>query len=372
MKNDFIAGGCALGAALTLLAPVSLRAQPTITASDMFNQPGQYYKAYGATDVTVTGLLGTTGGPQLWDFTGGSTATVYRFDYVAAANANHSADFIAAGAQLAEVKSTLPAGVEKAWLYFRQDPVEGRLVYGFYDPSFAAGIGADKPQEMFSPPLNDFPATLQYGTTWSGVTAFTNISYFGDPEDPDNAFVVNFRFAYTTVAVVDAYGVVNSPGIGFGDCLRVNELVTYDISGDFGDGENMHFETDYVRNFYWIRPGRGIVAQVTSKQSNTTPPGNTFTTAASVLRMFETNHPDPGGSNPPPGIQGLKVTVGSSGGLVQWTLLASVTRYQVEYSTTPRGPWTALGGTTTSNFVIDPAAGKPATPIRFYRVVGLP
>jgi hypothetical protein len=168
---------------------------------------------------------------------------------------------------------------------------------------------------------------------------------------------MDLLFAYSSTAVADAYGVVNSPpGIGFGDCLRVNELVTYAISYDDGSGFQP-LSTDYVRNYYWLRPGRGIVAQVTSQQTSGTPPEENFLTATSV----------PGG-----GIEGLKLTLGPSGGLLQWTALASVNSYQVEYTTTVGSGWQPLGNATTGNFVIDPAAGKPATPIRFYRVVGLP
>ena len=100
------------------------------------------------------------------------------------------------------------------------------------------------------------------------LPTFTNIITFGDPDDPNNSFSVVILIAYSSSAVADAYGVANSPGIGFGDCLRVNELVLYDTSADFNDGGGFQHETDYVRNYYWLRPGRGIVAQMTSQQSS--------------------------------------------------------------------------------------------------------
>lgn len=375
MKNHRTAGRFGLYAALGLIWPAALPAQTTITAADLFNQVGQYYRAYANatnnTSVSVSGMLGPAGGPQAWDFTSGPSDVIYRFDYLAATNTPNAADFVAAGAQVAEQKTDETAGVAQAWLYFTQDPAKGRLTYGFYDPSFAAGIGGSQAEEVFSSALNDFPATIHYGTTWSSSTTFTNTITFGDPEDPLGGFFsMDLLIAYSATDVADAYGVANSPGIGFGDCLRVNELVTYDISYDDGSGFQ-HLETDYVRNYYWLRPGRGIVAQVTSQQSNSAPPDNNFLTATAVVRMFETNHPDGGGGEPGGGIQGLKITLGKNGALLQWTALPSVTSYRVEYTTSAGGGWQAVGDPTTANYFIDAAAGKPDAPMRFYRVVGL-
>jgi len=366
-------GFCALWG---LIWPVSLQAQISISASDMFNQPGQYYRAYANatnnTSVSVSGMLGSAGGPQLWDFTSGPADIIYRFDYLAATNAPHSAAFVAAGARLAEQKMT-ESSASQAWFYFTQDAARGRLAYGFYDPEFSAGIGADDPQEVFSSVLNDFPATIRYGDAWSASTTFTNVITFGDPDDPMSFLSVDLLIEYSAADMVDAYGVASSPGIGFGDCLRINELATYVLSADFNDGSGFqHLETDYVRNYYWLRPGRGIVAQVTSQQTSGTPPDNNFLTATAVARMFETNHPDPVNPGTGGGIQGLKLTLGPSGALLQWTALSTVTSYRVEYTTNPGTGWQPVGNTTTGNFLIDTDAGKPNTPVRFYRVVCLP
>src|SRR4029434_509458 len=105
MKKNRTARRFGICAAWGLISPVSLQAQVSITASDMFNQPGQYYKAYANatnhTSVSVSAMLRNTGGPQLWDFTSGPSDVIYRFDYLAATNAPHSADFVAAGARMA-------------------------------------------------------------------------------------------------------------------------------------------------------------------------------------------------------------------------------------------------------------------------------
>ena len=363
-----------LGAAIGLLLPAALQAQITITAQDMFNQPGQYYRAYAnaGSSVSVDGKIGNAGAGQFWDFTTGPTSVIYRFDYVAASSTPYGADFVTAGSQMAERKTDESSAQDPAWLYFTQNPAQGRLAYGFYDPGFSAGVGSAEPQVLFNPVMNDFPNTIQYGTAWSAATTFTNTITFGDPEDPETSFTVVMRYEYAATAVVDAHGVANSPGtISFGDCLRVNELVRYDISADFGDGEGFqHLETDFVRNYYWLRQGRGIIAQITSQQSSGVPPADNFATASSIVRMFQTNHPDNSGGGG--GIQGLRITVNQSGALLNWTPLASLSSYRVEYRTNlVTGTWQQVG-TTTGSFLIDYAANKPATPLRFYRVVGMP
>jgi hypothetical protein len=293
-------------------------------------------------------MIGSAGAGQFWDFTTGPSDVIYRFDYLAASNTPYGAAFVAAGARMAEQKTDESGQLDPAWLYFTQSQAQGRLAYGFYDPGFAAGIGATDAREVFSSVINDYPATIQYGSAWNTATTFTNTIIFGDPEEPEFSFTVDLLFAYSSAAVVDAYGVANSPGaISFGDCLRVNELVSYDISADFNDGEGFqHLETDFVRNYYWLRQGRGIIAQVTSQQSSGTPPPNNFATASSIVRMFQTNHPDNTGSGSG-GIQGFKITVGPSGALLQWTPLASLSSYRVEYTTNLlTGSWQQVGSTT--------------------------
>ena len=367
-----------------LAGALAVRAQVTITSADMFNQAGQYYRAYANatnnSNVNVTGLLGATGGPQAWDFTTGPTELIYRFDYLAATNTPNGTDFVAAGAKLAEQKKDEAGAVATSWLYFTQDPTKGRLDYGFYDPSFSLGLGGlgglvsdNVAENLFTPPLNDFPNTIHYGAQWSSSTVYTNTLVLSDTTDPTDPLYESLAiiFNYSAVDNADAYGLINLPGLGFGDCLRVNELATYDVSYDDGSGPAA-LETDYVRNYYWLQPGHGIVAQVTSQQSNNAPPDNNFSTAAAILRMFETNHPDTGTNQPGGGIQDLTITLSKTGALLQWTLLPSVGSYRVDYVTNVTSPvnWLPLRTNVTANYVVDTAPASPGAPVRYYRVVG--
>src|SRR4030095_1244868 len=94
----------------------------------------------------------------------------YRFDYVTASSTPHGAAFVTAGAQMAEQKTDESGAHAQAWLYFTQTPAQGRLTYGFYDPGFSSGVGSSDPQEVFSSVINDFPATIQYGSAWNTAT----------------------------------------------------------------------------------------------------------------------------------------------------------------------------------------------------------
>jgi hypothetical protein len=358
-----------------LAGALAVRAQVTITSADMFNQVGQYYRAYAnnATNtVTVTTLLGSTGGPQAWDLSttdpsSGLLDMIYRFDYLAATNTPNGADFVAAGAQLAEQKKDEAGVVATSWLYFTQDPTKGRLDYGFYDPTFAPS----QPESLFTGTLQDFPAAIHYGDTWQGTTVFNSIytdTALGLGDFPD-------QLTYTSTDKVDAYGVITLPNLGFLDCLRIHEVVEYDIAIDLGLGDGyQNAGTQYVLNYYWLAPGHGIAAQVTStsptdgsKPADDLPGG-----AAAVLRMFQTNHSSTNAPPPPTGIQGFKITLGKTGALLQWTTLSSVSSYRVDYTTKLASPmnWLPIQ-TNTANYFIDAAPAGTNAPVRYYRVVGL-
>lgn len=355
----------AVYAAIVVAGFTTARAQVTMTSDDMFNQPGQYYRAYANADnttVAVSGILGTPGGPQAWDFSSGPQDVTYRFNYIPAAQGASGGDFVTAGAQIVEQKINEAATNSQSFLYFRQDPAQGRLDYGFYDPSFSAS----QPESIFSPPLQDFPNSIYYGETWSGTTIFYSI--LSDPSFGDFPERVNF----TASDHVDAYGLVTLPTIGFVNCLRVHELVEYDVAVDFGFGDGYEaLGTQYVLNYYWLSPGHGIVAQMSSvsPSDGSQPPDNLSTGASAFVRMFALSHPTSGGGGTTPTIKGFKITIGSSSALLQWTLLSGVTSYRVDYATNLGGTpnWQPLG-TTTSNFMLDTAA--PAAQRRFYRVVG--
>lgn len=352
--------------AATIVAGATVAsAQITITSADMFNQVGQYYLAYAnytSNTVSVSSMLGTTGGPQAWDFSGGPQDVTYRFDYLAAANGKSGADFVSVGAQIAEQKTDMADTNSQSWLYFKQDPAKGRVDYGFWDPSFSAS----QPESVFTNGLQDFPSSIHYGDSWSGTTIFYSI--YSDPMLGD----FPEQLTYTSTDTVDAYGYVTLPILGFLECLRVHEVVEYDIALDLGDGYQS-IDTEYILNYYWLAAGHGIAVQINSTQSQSAPPPDKLPGgAAALLRMFQANHTG-STTNPPPAIHGFKITLGGTAALLQWTAQTGISSYRVDYTTNLAGTinWQVLGSTS-SNFLLDPAAATPAAPARYYRVVGTP
>jgi hypothetical protein len=134
-------------------------------------------------------------------------------------------------------------------------------------------------------------------------------------------------------------------------------------------------QTQYVLNYYWLATGHGIAAQMTSTspQDGSQPLDDLSQGAAEVLRMFQFNHSSTNIPPPPPtNIQGFKITLGTTGALLQWTALSSVKSYRVDYTTTLTSPtnWLPIQ-TNTANYFIDAAPAGTNAPVRYYRVVGL-
>jgi hypothetical protein len=366
MNKKSAPSGLWISVILTLLALIA-RAQVTITDSDMFNRPGQFYQAYAnnsSNTVPVGALLGTIGGPQVWDFSTGPQEVTYRFDYLTATNGTDGATFAALGATIAEKKTDLAGIVPTSWLYFRQDPANGRLDYGFYDPNFSPS----QPENVFTNSLQDFPAAIHYGDTWQGSAVFSSI--FSDSELGDFPELVT----YSSQDKVDAYGVVILPGLGFLDCLRVHEVVEYDFAIDLNDGNGFQsIGSQALLNYYWLSPGHGIAVQInsTGTADGSLPPDSLPGGAAAVIRMYQTNHEQGTGTNSAPTIKNLTCTLGASGALLKWTPSPALKSYTVEYATnvTAAPDWITLQ-TVTNNFVIDSAGGRPTAPARLYRVLG--
>jgi hypothetical protein len=359
-----------LPAFLVMTGLMSLRAQITINSLDMFYAPGQYYRSYAADgEVSVQGLLGTADSddPQNWNFAIGPEDAIFRFDYLDPAEVG-SIGALFPDAQLVERKRVENGTVEDAFLFLDQQIGRGRVTYGFYDPGVVGPLGMGDPAGIFDPELLDFPESISLGKTWSGSTTFLNTL----------AGVSPLRVTYTASAVADAYGIITLPRMGFMECLRVNELVHTLWEVEWPDGGGGLEESDtgggftpvaeyYLRNIYWMAKDRGIVVQITSKQSGTPPPDE-FAIAAQFVRMFETNHPE--GSNDPWPVTDLSITPGQSQMLLGWTKPLNANSFRVEYATAlgPEAEWTTLT-TTSSNFALDDRVAQVA---RYYRVVSLP
>ena len=85
--------------------------------------------------------------------------------------------------------------------------------------------------------------------------------------------------------------------------------------------------TDFVRNYYWLSKGMGIVAQISSVQ-DTVPIPDEFSTASAMWRQFENNH---GGSTElPQPVKGLEISLDTIGNrAVSYTHLTLPTNREV-------------------------------------------
>lgn len=351
MKKLYVLGVVA-GFSLTALAQI------TITSQDMFNSIGQYYRYfsnYPGTSVSVsTADYGNPGGPQLWDFTSGLTEDTLLFEYVDPAADGHNGEFPLA--EMAERKTAALSG-DQAWMFVTQTPGFGRINYGFYDEAFCS----IEPSTPFEPEMVDFPDPIDYNDSWTASTTFyTQMYSAGEWYDT--------RIIYNAQATADAYGIINLELLGFGECLRVQELASYNIAIDlFHDGTYYWLETDYIRTYYWLMEDSGIAAQISSEQlANQEPPEN-FTLASVYCRMFETNHPS--GDLPPEPVDDLTITFDPYTVLLSWTAAPYATEYRVEYSETPEFTLWEILGTTTGNYLLD--MDVEGVPYRFYRVISI-
>jgi hypothetical protein len=337
----------------------------------MMNQTGLYYRAYAnaydpkdpSTGFATGHIMGSTGSGQFWDFSGGPTNRVYRYDYLSPAGIAEAADF--PEAKIAEKKTTENSPDGASWLFFEQVQAVGRKVYGFYDSEFSA----DTPSNVFNPAITDFPDQIRYNDTWSTSTTILTSIAVVDPEIFD-AF--DAQITFTSTFKVDAYGTIELPKLGFDDGLRVNESQTIAIAVDLeGNGQFQNIETDYTRNYYWLRPGLGIVAQLNSTQ-NTTPPPDNFDQATVFTRLFETNKKPEEPCATPGSVNDLKISVNARKQvLLKWGAAACTSQYRVEYSSTGAaepGSWKSLGNPISQQYYLDEA---PVDSQRFYRIVSL-
>jgi hypothetical protein len=372
---------------LAVLASFPGKADVVITADDMFNRPGEYYLAYSnefdpsnsspTPFSTSNGTLqGSTGPGQIWDFSKGPTNVIYRFDYLSPTNVDSSITTEFPQATIVERQTDQSSG-DVQYLFFEQIPDVGRRVYGVYAnlPLFT------EPSDLFTPAIIDFPARIAFGDKWSTTTTFPNTAGLAeDPTDPEGGgFSIDVTVTQTSDLEADASGTIVLPDGGFGDGLRVNEAVTVNVQYlDETSGTYQPLETDYARNFYWLMPGRGIVAVLASTQNSGVlggvaglPPNN-FPTATQFRRMFETNKkpgvPTTGCTTPDP-VRDFRIRYNNGQVLLSWAKANCGSQYRVEYSTNAfdSTSWKVLGTPLTNQFLsLD---NTRLDQQRFYRIV---
>lgn len=291
--------------ALGVLAPDGL-GQIAVRTTDLPANIGDWRRAYSdTTGSSVVGRIGTSGGPQRWDFSHPPQAAeaILRVDIVGGTDGACSTR---ASASVYAERTTRESSGCSSWEYYSLEPGRGRWYHGLCDPcGNAAGRGV-----VFAAPTLELP-DCGYGDAWERVVEWDdNLStVLGD---------VAIAIQFTSRARVDAYGTLALPELGEVPALRVSETNTYrTFLKDFG----IQIDTQYFHNLYWLAPGIGRAVHIVSKPATdgppppTNPPGN-------VLRVFD--H-----SLKPRPITNLSIQVVGPKLLLSWDSVGAGVRYVI-------------------------------------------
>jgi hypothetical protein len=328
------------------LSSLAAHGQVTFSNATLPHEVGDYNRAYLATNVDVSGVLGNTGGPQHWDFSQPQAAgeVIQGTDIVPPTDGGNQGLF--PKATYAERTRNESTGALN-WSYYQIVGGQGREYYGFVDTN----SNPDAPVKAFSAPTVDLPGPVQFGLTWTRSVDFT-----------DFAVIIDFAVHFTAQAKVDAYGTVSLPGMGDWPALRVNEMHEYDyIDTSFGIANY----TNYFRDYYWLVPGVGKAVEIISPGSNNGAPPANFTSAATLTRVFETGAVQPAAQP----VSALRIHVQDGQVILDWSAAANATGYRVEFTSPLTGGTWALSAEPFVNTWTEPVGTNAQ---RFYRVFAEP
>ena len=239
--------------------------QTVITMDDLQYDIGGYYSMYNfPAPQGVIGFTGNIGGPHIFDFSDGVTASSLTFTYVDVNDEDHGTNF--PNAEIAEKRVDEN---NASWMYLKFEDGVGRKNYGFYDSINLP----ESPAVPFNPAIVDFPDNLTYQSYFTGSTNFS--ASLGN-------YDLDIEYSFTGFA--DGYGTCILPDdVGTYDCIQVNyaeEYVYY-----FYDTP---IQYSYIRSYYYLAEGIGIAAIITSLE-DTNPIPNDFNIANTFARLYDTS-----------------------------------------------------------------------------------
>jgi hypothetical protein len=314
------------------------RAQPTVSADEVYHFIGEYSLSYFRSNIDLVALIGKPGS-NYWDFSQpqASNDVVARMDVVAASDGGHGADF--GGATFA-LRYAGGAFSETEWEYYELDQTNGLVLYGTYEP---VG-GGSSPAMPIAPPTSVLPASIHYGDSWTIAYSFVVTT---------SLLVVPVN--YSSTSTVDAYGIIVLPGIGPAPALRITEVENYEES-IFGVG---YSQPD--TNWTWLAPGIGFAAQAFDLGPDSYSP-SAETYSNSLSRVFV--------SPPLAASPAAQLTLQSNVAELTWSSTIKASGYVVQASTNLNlAQWPMFAQLTNQSLVV------PITPgisQRFFKVTAQP
>ncbi len=255
---------------ISLMLVTPIFAQITINSNDYNPAIGSQHYLYYLTDFTGVGFtvdLGSTGGPQTWNF-----------DFQKFPNGNGVIFTIVTPAST-PYGASYPTS-DHCW--FAADFHDSTKNYNYFDHTssalYANGTAIAKGDSdlvlVYDPPQKylPFPATLN--TQWTN----TNVTEFGSPG--------LFMIVDSSVSdlKVDAWGTITIPNASY-ECLRVREDITC-YTETYVMGTRISYDSTKYYQYQWYAKDVGFVAQVISFFDETNP---NFTKAEDI--SFRTTSP---------------------------------------------------------------------------------
>jgi hypothetical protein len=316
--------------------------QIVFSASDLQNHVGQYRQAYATTNVDISAWVGTSGGPQTWDFSLPPEAgeVVQRWDIVPPNDAQNtsglSADYFApyTNATWAERLSESDLTNTLTWSFFGPTNGQGVLDYGLFSQT---SYGTNVLQQVFvyQPPVLLLPDQLHFGQGWSTVTDGTNST-------------VGLVTHIVTTNYADAYGAITLPQLGSLPALRLTEW--YHETNLLG---GVAYSSVSVTYYLWLV--RGIGAAVNLSVYPNTPPN---TTTNALVRVFDAS---------PRSALNLHLQVRNGLLMLNWNAAADASGYEVESRPSLAGAnWQPVAIITSNSWS---APFSIASPEQFFRVL---
>jgi hypothetical protein len=258
------------GALLSTLLYGECRAQIVFLASDLQTKVGQHRQASVTTNLDISAWVGTSGGPQTWDFSlpPETGEVVQRWEIVPPNDAQNtsglSADYFApyTNATYSERLSESDLTNSLTWSFYGPTNGQGVLDYGSFSQS-VYGTNVLQDFVVYQPPVLLLPEQLHFGQRWSTVTDETNSS-------------VGLVIHIVTTNYADAYGTITLPQLGSMPALRLTEY--YNATNMLG---GVPFSSSSVTYYLWLV--RGIGQAVNVAIYSTMPPATTN----ALVRVFE-------------------------------------------------------------------------------------